>query len=285
MDLSQHLAYYTPNLGVIKLDILDKKNKKPCMYRHGSYISDDSTNPINTLVDCDLSEPAIGYAWVLKNHAAYLWRLAATYPGCTIDSYDDDVSGAFPQLTHHPDIARGNVSLHDDKMIVSIALHFGGNYGPASFEPIARARCFLAQWMYQHTSHQEGHNKEAIDLMSLPTDDDNEAACTIRPQLDETNGTVIDDNGNFVPEYRMFVDDLLSAIPRHLRQTRHFIASSIESVYILLGYPGPITKPDLPPTMSWDKMADQAVGPDRLSLGVEFLNRNLEMTVDDYKVA
>ena len=59
----------------------------------------------------------------------------------------------------------------------------------------------------------------------------------------------------------MFVDDLLSAIPRHLRQTRHFIASSIESVYILLGYLGPITKPDLLPTLSWDKMADQVVGP------------------------
>ena len=110
--------------------------------------------------------------------------------------------------------------------------------------------------MYQHTSYQEGCNKDAIDLMSLPTDGNNGAACTIRPQFDATNGTVIDANGNFVPEYRMFVDDLLSAISRHLRQTRHSIASSIESVYILLGYPGPITKPDLPPTMLWDKMAN-----------------------------
>ena len=86
MVFSKHLAYYTPNLGVIKLGILDKKNKKPSMYRHGSYILEDSTNPINTLVNYDLSEPAIGYAWVLKHHAAYLWRLAATYPGCIIDS-------------------------------------------------------------------------------------------------------------------------------------------------------------------------------------------------------
>ena len=31
-------------------------------------------------------------------------------------------------------------------------------------------------------------------------------------------------------------------------------------------------------------MADRVVGPDRLSLGVEFLNCHLEMTVDDYKV-
>ena len=82
----------------------------------------------------------------------------------------------------------------------------------------------------------------------------------------------------------MLVDDLLSAIPCHLKNTQHFIASSIESVYAILGYPGLITKPDLPPTMSWDKMVGRVVGPVCLSLGVEFLNKDLGMTVDDYKV-
>ena len=102
------------------------------MYRHGSFLSESSTNPINKLVDCELSEPAIRYKTVLKQHTAFLWRIAATYPGCIIDSYNDDVSRAFPQYTHHPDIARGYVSLHGNKMIVSVALYFGGNYGPAS---------------------------------------------------------------------------------------------------------------------------------------------------------
>ena len=85
------------------------------MYRYSSYLSEASTNPINNLVDCELSEPAIGYTTVLKEHTAYLWRMAATYPGCTIDSYDNDVREAFPQCTHHPDIACGNVSLHGGK--------------------------------------------------------------------------------------------------------------------------------------------------------------------------
>ena len=70
---SKHLAYFTPNLGIIKLGILDKKDKKPRMYRHGSYLSGASTNPINNLVDCELSEPAIGYTTVLKEYTAYLW--------------------------------------------------------------------------------------------------------------------------------------------------------------------------------------------------------------------
>ena len=107
------------------------------MYRHGSYLSKVSTNPINNLVNCELSEPAIGYATVLKEHAAFLWWIAATYPGCAINSYNDDVSRVFPQCTHHPNIARGNVSLHSNKIIVSVALHFGGNYGPHSWEPPA----------------------------------------------------------------------------------------------------------------------------------------------------
>ena len=36
--------------------------------------------------------------------------------------------------------------------------------------------------------------------------------------------------------------------------------------------------------MSWDKMVGRVVGPISLSLGVKFLNKDLGMTVDDYKV-
>ena len=190
MVFSQHMACFTPKLGVIKLGILDKKNKKPRMYRHGSYILEYSINLINTLVDCNLRDPTIGYAWVLKHHAAYLLQLAATYPSCTIDSYNNDVSVVFLQLTHHPDIARENVKLHDNKMIVSIALHFRGNYGPASCEPIARAQCFLAQWMFQHAAYKDDLNEKVIDLMTLPTDSDTNDACIIRPQFINMNGTV-----------------------------------------------------------------------------------------------
>ena len=169
-------------------------------------------------------------------------------------------------------------------MIVSVALHFGDNYSPYSWEPPARASCFLAQWMYLNKDYQEAMNKEALDLMGLPDEDEDTHACTIRPQFDTINGTVNDEQGKFVPEYRTFVDDLLSAIPRHLKNTRQFIASSIISVYVILGYPGPITKPDLQPTMSWDKMVVRAVGPGCLSLGVEFLSKDFGMIVDDYKV-
>ena len=82
----------------------------------------------------------------------------------------------------------------------------------------------------------------------------------------------------------MFVNDLLSAIPRQEKNMRLFIASSIESVYVLIGYPGLIKNPTLSPSMSLDKMADRVVGPIRDSLGVRFLNRKLEITVEENKV-
>ena len=56
-------------------------------------------------------------------------------------------------------------------------------------------------------------NEEALDLMELPDEDDDMQACIIRSRFDTLNGTVNDEQGKFVLEYRMFVDDLLSAIP------------------------------------------------------------------------
>ena len=38
--------------------------------------------------------------------------------------------------------------------------------------------------------HREEMNKEALDLMDLPDEDDDTHACTIRPQFDTINGTV-----------------------------------------------------------------------------------------------
>ena len=96
MILSWNLTVFTQNLGIIKLWILNKKHKKPRMYRHSIFISEDPSNPIIKLVDCDFSEPAIGYANILKGHTVYLWRLAAKYSGCTINSYNDNVSRASP---------------------------------------------------------------------------------------------------------------------------------------------------------------------------------------------
>ena len=82
----------------------------------------------------------------------------------------------------------------------------------------------------------------------------------------------------------MFVDDLLTATARTKGNTDKLLASSIESVYLLIGYPGPIQDPTLPPTMAWDKMVDRPVGPMRVSLGIKFKTPRLVISIEDYKV-
>ena len=52
----------------------------------------------------------------------------------------------------------------------------------------------------------------------------------------------------------------------------------------MIGCPGPIQKPILPPTMSWDKMVDRAICIKRVALGILFLTKTLELTIEDYKV-
>ena len=79
--------------------------------------------------------------------------------------------------------------------------------------------------MYLNTDFQEEMNKEALDLMELPDEDDDTHACTIRLQFGTINSMVNNEQGKFVPEYQMFVDNLLSAILQHLKNTRQCIAS------------------------------------------------------------
>lgn len=61
-----------------------------------------------------------------------------------------------------------NLCLYHIIMIVSIAIHYDRNFGPKSQEPIARARCYLAEWMFLHTKYQTNFNREAIKLFKLP---------------------------------------------------------------------------------------------------------------------
>ena len=63
----------------------------------------------------------------------------------------------------------------------------------------------------------------------------------------------------------------------------NLVAASIESGYLMIGCPGPIQKPILPPTMSWDKIVDRAIGVQRIELGILFMTKTLELTIEDYK--
>ena len=82
----------------------------------------------------------------------------------------------------------------------------------------------------------------------------------------------------------MFVDNLLSAIIRHLKKkTNLLIVSSVKSLYILLEFLDPINKPELPPTKDINKMVERLVVPKNEILGEQFKNITLMISIEDYK--
>ena len=141
------LARFAPHIGIIKLGILEKEGKKDHIYWHGSQITSNVLHPINQICDVTQTEPRVKYGAVLKDHCQYLWSTAAHYPDHAIDLYDGNVSGAFPQQLFHPSIAKANVSIHNRVILLSVALNFGGNFGPASWEPTSNGLSFLAVWL------------------------------------------------------------------------------------------------------------------------------------------
>jgi len=98
------LARFIPNIGIIKLGIIDKPHKKLRMYRHGTREAEGVTNPINRLCDVKATEPEIEYGSVLAEHCQNLWSIATEFPGEPIDLYDDDVSGGM----YHPLLLQQN---------------------------------------------------------------------------------------------------------------------------------------------------------------------------------
>ena len=128
-------------------------------------------------------------------------------------------------------------------------------------------------------------NMESLNLMSWPSTLKQQMkrdGCPICPPIDEFAKNVMQ-LSSFLPFYRMFIDDGLIDAPR-LDSIKNLVAASIEACYLLLGYPGPIKKLFLPPTLAWDKMCDCPIGPNCVSLGICFLTKYLEISIKDYKV-
>jgi hypothetical protein len=282
MFFPRSLADFIPNVGLIPLGINIIEGKKPRMYRHGTYQADVNSYPINRLVTLD-TEPEITFGSALMAHLTYIWRTRASYPSSRILLYDDDVSGAFNQRVMHPDIVCANSSIWGPYLIISVGMHFGGTFCPSNFEPLARARCEIVQFLYQHMDHYIALNQEVIDLTStvLP----HRATPLAQATLDHPSESQINEDGSFNLHFGMYVDDGLSALPaEEPNGVNRLVTASVESAYLLLGYPGPIQAPDIPATMSWDKMVDRPITITRESLGILVNTDDMNVTIPEKRL-
>ena len=225
---SRSLSCFVPDIGIVKLGIVIPPHKKPRLIHDGSKITKDVTQPINKLCHVKATEPEIKYGSVLADHCQYLWSIAAYFSGIPIYLYDDGISGAFPQINFSPNIARANVSIHQTLMILAIAMHFGGNFGPSGWEPTSEARSFLVIWLFMNCLHILSMNMESLTLISwlgtlkqrMKRD-----GCRIPPPINEFTKNVMQPS-SFLSFYQMFVDDRLTAAPR-LGYIKNLVAASI----------------------------------------------------------
>jgi hypothetical protein len=282
MFFPSSLADFIPNVGLIPLGINVIEGKKPRMYRHGTYQTDVDSYPINRLVTLD-TEPEITFGNALMAHLQYIWRIRATFPTSRILLYDDDVSSAFNQRAMHPDIVCANCALWGPYLIISVGMHFGGTFCPSNFEPIARARCEIVQFLYKHMDYYITLNQEVINLTSsvLPHRTKPLAQAT----LDDPTDAQTHPDGTFKLHFGMYVDDGLSALPAdEPNGVNRLVTASVESAYLLLGYPGPIQAPEIPATMSWDKMVDRPITVTRDSLGLSINTDDMNVTIPERRL-
>ena len=93
------------------------------------------------------TEPEIIYGSAFIRHLESIWNLRITYPDEDILLFDDDVKGAFRHTKYHPDVASAFSFIIEKFLYIPLGSTFGSVTSPSDFEPIARARTHLAEFL------------------------------------------------------------------------------------------------------------------------------------------
>ena len=140
---------------------------------------------------------------------------------------------------------------------------FGSITSPANFEPIARARIHLAEYLSNRRDlyHKFKHIIDEVKFSEKPS------ATTkfVQATKDSIHKGVIDLEKT---RYNMFVDDNLFTQTKEFM--KHAMAASIEALYMILGYPD-IKKRQNP--LSLDKYFESVCSYTRIQLGISVNTR------------
>jgi hypothetical protein len=265
MLLPAYIADFTQHIGLIPLGIVLEEHKKPRLYRHASKKLDNNSLPVNELVNAE-TEPDIHFGTVPQEYIEYLWRIRASYPQQRILQYTDDLASCFNQRQTAPNLVGANASIWDKYLILPVGMHFGGTWGPANNEPVALARAEICMYLFNNCTYQLGLNRKVLSHVKVLLPDLKTPLA--QATLDTPSQVQTNTDGSFKLEYKMYIDDAQSAIPDNVPNgANRLVASSIESCYILLGYPGPIHDPIITPVMAWDKQEGFTIQPVMNSLG------------------
>ena len=127
---------------------------------------------------------------------------------------DDDISGAFRLMKHHPNLVSMHSSRQCGHCVVNTGATFGDNTNPSNFNPLGLGRRQLAHYLWTAASSAVSTMTPylpALNLAPLPTSAD---VAAFRPtDRDTTNpGILSEDGSRKPPPYNMHVDDTLYAL-------------------------------------------------------------------------
>ena len=163
-----NIADFIPHLGLMPFS-LDMTKAKPRACRDGTFQMNPSIHTsINSKAYPEILECTIECGTVHKTFCQQLWELRASFPDQHLVLIDNDISGAFPQRQYHPDATSGNACIAGKRLIVSQAVHFVGQLGPHSWEPVSWAWSETASFLQQHSDYQTPLNNNVIKLLSIP---------------------------------------------------------------------------------------------------------------------
>jgi hypothetical protein len=165
-----------------------------------------------------------------------------------------------------------------DFLALAVGQTFGDCSSPPNFEPIARARCALAEHYSKTDANVPLFPEYTAAVVFQPEPDD---AVTFTPATaDRLNPGVQDANGDRLPTaYNMHVDDSLYAEvgrQRLLKAMRH----SIHALHEVLGGDDPTLRPRL---VDQEKFHREPIGHRRTQLGVVIDTRRLTVEMTDAK--
>jgi hypothetical protein len=173
------------------------------------------------------NEPKLTFATAFVETLAWIWNLQITC--CRIEIYvcDNDITKAFKQAKHPPNLAGLCCKIIDRILFVDCILFidtgqtFGDCASPSNWERIAIARSQHAQALWHRADTVERGLPQHAAPHPASSSTNREAATFAWANHDSTNQGVLDNNGNRkAPSYRHHVDDALHAdVTEHLGQT------------------------------------------------------------------
>ena len=272
ISLPNWLARFIPHLHVTPQGLVIKEGKNDRLVWDGSFIPHWLATCINMMLT-DETEPEIIYGTAFLRHLEVIWNTRISHPNSDILLFDDDVKGAFRHCKYHPDIATAFSFIISKNLFIPLGGTFGAVTSPSNFEPIARARTHLAEFLSDRTDLLEKY-EHIINKVKFSDEPDAETKFVQAIQDSIHKGI----KNLHKTKFNMFVDDSLFAQIRS--KMKQAMAASIEALYIILGFPEVDKRQD---ALSLDKYFESVCSYKRTQLGILINTRTMSISLSEKK--